>query len=68
MCRTRGTVGWFGLIAYIWTWDWNAPETLSQAWWRGLTHRTTRLALIFIWGWVTSHLFFKKPVRILIYW
>lgn len=65
---TPGLLGWVGLVAYVWFWDWYGPETLSQVWWRGLAHRSTRLGLIVVWGWVTSHLFFKRPARILVYW
>lgn len=64
----RAEWGWLGLVTYIWAWDWYGPESLTQGWWRGLQRPETRLVLIFVWAWVTSHLFFRKPQKILIRW
>lgn len=64
----RGDIGWILLAAFVWLWDAYAPETLSRAFWRGLEHPRSRPFVLVAWGWVTSHLFFRKPARILIKW
>ena len=66
--RIRSGYGWLGLAIYVWLWDNHAPETLSQGFWRGMAHPEVRLFVLFMWAWVTSHLFFKRPRRILIWW
>ena len=66
--RAKAGVGWVLLVFYIWVWDWYGSETLSQGFWRGLRHPEARWVLIFAWGWVSSHLLFRKPEKILIRW
>jgi hypothetical protein len=66
--KIRAETGWALLVFYVWAWDWYGPETLSQGWWRGLKHPESRLVLLFVWAWVTSHLFLRKPRRILVRW
>jgi len=60
--------GWIGLVLYVWAWDWYGPETLSEGFWRGLKNPASRFFVIFAWAWVSSHLFFRKPKRILVRW
>jgi hypothetical protein len=68
MVQHKSALGWLGLVTYVWVWDWYGPESLTKGWWRGLQHPETRLVLIFVWAWVSSHLFFRKPQKILIRW
>ncbi len=66
--KLKAEIGGVLLILYVWAWDKYATETLSQGFWRGLQHPESRLVLIFVWGWVSSHLFFRIPKRILVKW
>lgn len=55
-----GTVGWFGLAAYIIAWDIVAAhrghETLSAAFWRGMSSRRTAVIVIGLTASVNKHL------------
>lgn len=62
-----GAYGWLGLAAYVALWDWLASETLTRAWWNAVEHPRRRWLIIAVWGWVTAHLFLKRPARVL-YW
>ena len=64
---SAGTYGWLGLAAYITLWDWLAPETLSRAWWKAVEHPRNRWLIVALWGWITAHLFLKRPAKVL-YW
>jgi hypothetical protein len=66
--RKEGGMGWILLAIFVWAWDWYAPESLTQAFWRGLDNSHSRPFVLFGFVWVTSHLFLKKPQRILIWW
>ena len=64
----RGKQGWQLLIFFIWAWDWFMPESLSESFQRALDDPKTRPFVLFGWAWVSSHLLFRKPKRILIWW
>lgn len=64
----RGTLGWIGLVAYVSLWDSLASETLSRALWRGLENPKSRPVVLFCWLWLTSHLLFRRPKKILVRW
>jgi membrane associated rhomboid family serine protease len=57
--------GWAGLIAYVILWDRFAPVTLTRGMGEGLEHRLCRPLVVFVWAWVLSHLFFRKPEKVL---
>ncbi len=66
--KLKAEIGWTLFVVYVWLWNKYATEGLSQGFWRGLEHPESRLILIFVWGWVSSHLLFKRPRRILVKW
>jgi len=61
-------VGWLGLAVYVALWDRFANKTLSRALWDGLEDPRSRAVVIGLWAWLTSHLFLKKPKKILWFW
>jgi hypothetical protein len=68
----RGTNGWLILAVYVILWDNLAHarrgQTLSDAFWRGLTstHRHRRVIVLACWAIVTSHLLFRTPLPIIL--
>ena len=64
----EGGMGWILLAVFVWAWDWYAPESLTKAFWRGLENPKSRPFVLFGFVWVTSHLFFRKPAKILVRW
>lgn len=65
---TKGEVGWGLLALYVFLWDRYAAETLSRAFWRGVEHPMKRWLVVVAWGWVTVHLLFKRPRKLLVWW
>jgi hypothetical protein len=63
-----GLLGWIGLVLYVEEWDRRSPVSLSRVWGEALEHPIAGPVIIALWGWVTSHLFLRKPERILIRW
>ena len=63
----KGEHGWVGLALYVLLWDRYAPETLSRAFWRALRHPRKRWVVLAAWAWVTSHLIWQRPAKVL-YW
>jgi len=63
-----GAAGWFLLAVFVWAWDALMPETLSSALTRGITNPRSRPFVLFAWAWVSSHLIFRKPQKLLIRW
>lgn len=63
MRRSTGTIGWFGLTAYVIAWDMFAHETLSGAFGRAVLHPRARWPVILAWGVTTAHLFGVLPSR-----
>lgn len=52
-----GMLGWLFLSIYVFFWDCLAPETLSNAFFRGVKHPFTRWPTMLLWGFTTLHLF-----------
>lgn len=63
-----GVVGWLGLAVYVEEWDRRASVSLSRVWGEALNHPVAGPLILLLWGWVTSHLFLRKPKRILVRW
>ena len=65
--RINGSWGWFGLAAYVAVWDALAvkgkTETLSSAFWRGVTSSKHRVWVIPLWSALTAHLFHLVPKK-----
>ena len=68
----KGVNGWLVLAAYVIVWDnlahaWKG-QTLSDAFWKGLTstRRHRRLLVLGCWAVVTSHLLFRTPLPIIL--
>jgi len=66
--KLKGVYGWIILIIFVWQWDSRAPESLSRAFWNGLESPRKRPFVVFALMWTVSHLLFKKPRYILIWW
>lgn len=62
-----GTWAWAGLAAYVVLWDLYAVrtgrETLSTAFYKGLTHPVKRWRVVLLWTYITAHLFRWVPDR-----
>lgn len=61
MALKSGTKAWVGLAAYVLAWDayahYTGRETLSQAFYKGLSHPVKRWRVVILWVYVTAHLF-----------
>jgi uncharacterized RDD family membrane protein YckC len=60
--------GWAAIAGFVYAWDTWMDESLSSGFWAALSGKRSRVLVLFAWGWVTSHLFLKRPARILIRW
>lgn len=62
---TCGDKAWFGLVAYIITYDiWAAvtkKETLSTSFYNSLKHPIRKWPVILVWSYITAHLFKLIP-------
>lgn len=62
--RIDGRAGWALLVALVVAWDIFAPETLSFAFARGLTHRRWRWVVTAAWVATTLHLFSRRRMGV----
>ena len=67
MALKSGTKAWAGLMGYVVLWDLFAVrtgrETLSTAFYNGLSHPVKRWRVVLLWTYVTAHLLTWIPPK-----